>query len=63
MPCVYCEGGNECYKHVACVTELMRRMNDGDCTRCGAKSEQGEYLCSGCMDMNDPPYVGYPGGL
>ena len=65
MACKYCEDitAGISDHHESCYSELLRRLADGYCTRCGKPISPGDNAkCSGCASKNDPPFTGYPGG-
>lgn len=65
MPCIYCEDRTAEIEdfHNACYDELLRRLADGYCTRCGAPiSPDDNAKCAECAGRDDPPFTGYPGG-
>lgn len=65
MPCKYCEDRTADISdfHKPCYNELLRRLADGYCTRCGKpKLPGGNAGCAECAGKDDPPFTGYPGG-
>lgn len=57
------EDPNE-FEHAACNEEWKCRYAAGKCTYCGKNDEHEPKSgkCAGCAAMDDPPYIGYPGG-
>lgn len=50
-------------RHESCYSELLRRLADRYCTRCGTPIPPSDNVrCAGCAGMDDPPFTGYPGG-
>lgn len=65
MPCKYCEDRTADIGdfHTQCYDELLRRLADRYCTRCGKPIASGNSAkCPECTGMDDPPFTGYPGG-
>lgn len=48
--------------HKACMDEMLRRVDAGECTKCGdARAEDGDHWCAACNAARLPEYAGYPG--
>lgn len=69
IPCMHCGGlvskdDPHEFEHAACHAEWQRRYDAGKCMFCGKRDEHkpGSGKCSECVAMDDPPWLGYPGG-
>lgn len=66
--CNFCRGElgpDDLEAHAACLEEQSRRMDRGDCARCGERPAQTDVppyaWCADCNTESGPrPYRGYP---